>query len=312
MNVFITGIAGFIGFHTAQYYLEKGYTVQGLDNFNSYYDVRLKKRRAGILEELGIVVHDCDIRDYVSFSTLLWSRWKPDLVIHLAAMAGVRYSMDHPQEYIDTNITGTQNMIRLCSEWEVENVVYASTSCTMHGNPLPWKEDVKLGNHLSPYGWSKATNEQQFGTSQIPNAVGLRFFTVYGPWGRPDMALFDFTKKIVNGKPITVFNNGDMKRDFTYVDDIVQGIYLVSQNMTERDIYCIGYGEQVNLMHFVDRIQEELGIKAQIEFAPAHPADAKETWSDTTKIQQLGYNPTTNIDKGVHEFIKWYRSYYND
>jgi len=308
MKVFITGIAGFIGFHTACHFKKLGWEVFGVDNFNDYYDPKLKRTRAEILKNNKIKVLEGDIR-YQDFA---FSVSDIDLVIHLAAMAGVRYSMDHPQEYIDVNITGTQNVIRWAEKEKIENVIYASTSCTMHGNPLPWKEDEKLGNHLSPYGYTKATNEQQFNTSKIKNAVGLRFFTVYGPWGRPDMALFTFTKNILNKKEITVFNNGDMKRDFTYVDDIVQGIWLVSQNMTERDIYNIGYGQQVELMHFVGRIEHELGIDAEINFAPRHPADAKETWSDTTKIQKLGYEPTTSIDKGVHNFVKWYRSYYND
>ena len=319
MRVFITGIAGFIGFHTALHYKKNGWDVCGVDNFNGYYDPKLKRKREGVLVEQGIKVLEGDIRWNTRYASAWNGPWvtaqgkdKIDLVIHLAAMAGVRYSMDHPQEYIDVNITGTQNVIDWCQKEDIENVIYASTSCTMHGNPLPWNESEKLGNHLSPYGYTKATNEQQFYTSRIKNAVGLRFFTVYGPWGRPDMALFSFTKDILNGRPITVFNDGDMKRDFTYVDDIVQGIWLVSQNMTERDIYCIGYGKQVELMHFVNRIEEELGIDAKIEFAPPHPADAKETWADTLKIQKLGYEPTTPIDKGVHEFIKWYRSYYND
>lgn len=308
MRVFITGIAGFIGFHTALYYKKKGWDVCGIDNFNNYYDPKLKRKREAILVEEKVRVLEGDIRSNT------WWKHIPDvdLVIHLAAMAGVRYSMDHPQEYIDVNIVGTQNVIDWCEERGIKEVIYASTSCTMHGNPLPWNENEKLGNHLSPYGYTKATNEQQFHTSKIKNAVGLRFFTVYGPWGRPDMALFSFTKNILNGRPITVFNDGDMKRDFTYVDDIVQGIWLVSQNMTERDIYNIGYGRQVELMYFVRRIEGALGIQAEIEYAPAHPADAKETWSDTLKIQKLGYSPTTPIDKGVDEFIRWYRSYYND
>jgi UDP-glucuronate 4-epimerase len=308
MKVFITGIAGFIGFHTALHYKKKGWDVWGIDNFNDYYDPKLKRKREQLLKEKRIKVLEGDIRSDK------WGSYVPeiDLVIHLAAMAGVRYSMDHAQEYIDVNIVGTQNVIRWCEERDIKEVIYASTSCVMHGNPLPWNESEKLGNHLSPYGYTKATNEQQFHTSNLKNTVGLRFFTVYGPWGRPDMALFSFTKNILNGKPITVFNNGNMKRDFTYVEDIVQGIWLVSQNMTKRDIYNIGYGKQVELMHFVQRIQDELGIEADIEFAPAHPADAQETWSDTLKLQKLGYKPTTPIDKGVYEFIRWYRSYYND
>ena len=192
----------------------------------------------------------------------------------------------------------------------LENVIYASTSCVMHGNPLPWKEDDYLYQQINPYGYTKCINESQFAISKIPNAVGMRFFTVYGPWGRPDMALFDFTKNILAGNEITLFNYGDMKRDFTYVDDIVQGIWLVSQNMTPRDMYNIGYGKQVELERFVTAIETSLGKKAIKNYGPKHPADATETWSDTTKLQTLGYNPTTSIEEGVDNFVKWYMEHY--
>lgn len=308
MKVLITGGAGFIGYHTAERFIGEGWEVVTVDNYNDYYDESLKYARTekmsdGIAEKL-------DVQDYDDISSAIGDH-NPDLVIHLAASAGVRYSMDHPQEYIDNNITATQNVINACEEHGIENVIYASTSCVMHGNDLPWDEGSKLGPHLSPYGYSKATNESQFQISKIKNTVGLRFFTVYGPWGRPDMALFDFTKKIINGEEITVYNNGNMIRDFTYVDDIVQGIWLVSQNMTERDIYCIGYGKQVQLMHFIKCIENELGIEAKMKFEPMHPADAPATWSDTTKIRKIGYNPTTPIEEGVKNFVQWYRSYYN-
>lgn len=310
MIVLITGAAGFIGYHTAIKFKQMGHEVYGIDNFNDYYDPCLKHARSEQLRIMhDIQVPDIDIRDADRLKEYVFSI-KPDLVIHLAAMAGVRYSMDHAQQYIDVNITGTHNVIEACELANVQNVIYASTSCTMHGNPLPWNEDEKLGPQLSPYGYSKATNEHQFFISNIQNVVGLRFFTVYGPWGRPDMALFTFTDNIINNKPITVYNNGDMKRDFTYIDDIVQGIWLVSQNMTARDIYCIGNGTQVNLMDFVAEISNNLNKHPVVEYAPKHPADAQETWSDTTKIQQLGYRSTTPIDQGVKNFIAWYRSYY--
>ena len=310
MKVLITGAAGFIGFHTAIKFHEQGHQVYGFDNFNNYYDPQLKYDRAEHLRTLyGINVPNIDLKDRGTLEEFIFPI-QPDLVIHLAAMAGVRYSMDHAQEYIDNNITGTYNLIDACESAGVNNVIFASTSCTMHGNPLPWNENEKLGPQLSPYGYSKATNEHQFNISKINNAVGLRFFTVYGPWGRPDMALFSFTDDILQGKPIAVFNNGDMKRDFTYIDDIVQGIWLVSQNMTERDIYCIGNGTQVNLMDFIEEIEKNLDKKAEKIFRPKHPADAQETWSDTTKIQQLGYQSTTPIAEGVKNFLSWYRNYY--
>jgi UDP-glucuronate 4-epimerase len=182
----------------------------------------------------------------------------------------------------------------------------------MNGNPLPWNEHDKCGKQVSPYGYTKLANESQFDVSTIPNAVGLRFFTVYGPWGRPDMALFDFTNKIINNQPITVYNNGDMKRDFTYVKDIVRGIWVVANNMTERDIYCIGNGESVDLMDFITEIERNIGNgKATYDFQPMHPADAKETWSDTTKLQKLGYSSNTDVAEGVTQFVRWYKEYYD-
>lgn len=318
MKVLITGMAGFIGFHTAMHYHNQGWNVVGFDNFNDYYDPKLKYDRAEHLRtEYGIDVANIDLRSVIhegGYDSFYMDEFiyeeKPDLVIHLAAMAGVRYSMDHPQEYIDVNITGTQNLINACERAGVQDVIYASTSCTMHGNPLPWSEGEKLGKQLSPYGYSKANNEHQFHISKIPNAVCLRFFTVYGPWGRPDMALFDFTNSILADKTINVFNNGDMKRDFTYVTDIVQGIWLVSQNMNSRNTYCIGNGRQVDLMDFIGEIEKNLDKTATKNFVPAHPADALETWSDTTKISKLGYKSTTSIEQGVELFIEWYRNYF--
>jgi UDP-glucuronate 4-epimerase len=244
-------------------------------------------------------------------------RHKPDIVMHLAAYAGVRHSLEEPQTYIDNNVTGTQNLIEACNAAGVDQVVYASTSCTMAGNELPWKEDEKCGYQLNPYGFTKFTNESQFMSSSITKTVGLRFFTVYGPWGRPDMALFDFTKNIVAGEPIKLFNHGDMIRDFTYVDDIVQGIKIVLEDTQKRNdakydtIFNIGYGEQVKLVDFVDHIETNLGREAIRELVPMHPADTHATWSDTTKLQALGYKPTTPIGVGVENFVSWYKDYYN-
>lgn len=311
MKVLITGGAGFIGYHVAKKFVAEGHEVFCIDNFNDYYDVKLKyAREARLLNNHGIKVEKVDIQDADKLKGCILKN-RPDMVIHLAASAGVRYSMEHAQEYIDNNITGTQNVIRACEHGGVDNVIYASTSCVMHGHPLPWGEVDALGPHLSPYGYTKATNESQFQVSNIENAVGLRFFTVYGPYGRPDMALFDFTKKILNHEEITVYNEGNMIRDFTYVDDIVQGIFLVANNMTNRDIYCIGYGERVKLTYFIKCIEKELGIDAKMKYEEHHPADALETWSDTDKLKKLGYNPSTPIEEGVKNFVKWYREFYN-
>tara|TARA_B100000131_G_scaffold125068_1_gene122298 strand:+ start:7509 stop:8456 length:948 start_codon:yes stop_codon:yes gene_type:complete len=311
MKVLITGMAGFIGMHTAIKFKELGYNVSGLDNFNPYYDPSLKRARAqNLLKNHNILTTEVDIKNKKLLEHFIFGA-RPDIVIHLAAMAGVRYSMDNPQEYIDNNVTGTLNLIHACEETGVNRVVYASTSCTMHGNPLPWNEQDKLGHQLSPYGYTKQLNEHMFHISKIPNTTGLRFFTVYGPWGRPDMALFTFTNNILKNEPIEVFNNGDMKRDFTYVDDIVEGIVIASDHEEgNREIFNIGNGTQVQLMDFIKEIETNLGKESIKEFKPKHPADAKETWSDCTKLRELGYEAKTPVSEGVKQFIQWYRNYY--
>ena len=314
MKICITGGAGFIGFHLAQKLHKEGHELFGFDNFNNYYDVDLKRKRAEILESLGIHIKPLDLRVRNNLIRYL-GEMKPDVVMHLAAMAGVRHSMDDPTSYVENNIVGTHNLIEACDLAGIEKVVYASTSCVMAGNSLPWKEEEKLGVAKNPYGYSKATNEAQFISSKIDSTIGLRFFTVYGPWGRPDMALFDFTKSIIEEKPIKLFNDGDMVSAFTYVDDIVQGIKIVidriNKNSDINEIYNIGYGQQVQLMDFVDHIEQNLGRKAIKEFVPMHPADTHKTWSDTSKLRQLGYSPKTAIGRGVYEFVKWYKDYYN-
>jgi UDP-glucuronate 4-epimerase len=312
VKILITGAAGFIGFHTAKRFAELGHKVIGFDNFNEYYDPELKYKRSIILfEEHDVMVHNQDIKDESVVEAIV--KTKPDFCIHLAAMAGVRYSMEHADEYITNNCLGSLNVIRGLEKSGCKGVVYASTSCVMHGNPLPWGEAEYLYPQINPYGYTKYINESQFHISKIPHAHGMRFFTVYGPWGRPDMALFDFTKNIIAGNPITLFNHGDMKRDFTYVDDIVHGIECVFTNAynSEREMYNIGRGEQVELKRFVKAIESSLGRKAIIEYGPKHPADAVETWSDTRKLQRIGYSPKTSIEEGVDNFVKWYRSHYN-
>jgi UDP-glucuronate 4-epimerase len=315
MKILITGIAGMIGFHSARYFASQGWEVCGVDNFNPYYDPQLKEDRAEILrKEHSIPILRSDIQDFhkhVKGNPILDN---VDVVLHLAAYANPRHSFEQPQHYIDTNITGTQRIIEVLEEMDIP-IVYASSSCVMHGQPLPWNEHDRPAHQNNPYGWSKRANECQFMHSKIKRSAGLRFFTVYGPYGRPDMALFKFTDLIVKGKPIDLYNFGDMKRDFTYVDDIVQGIGLVVDKVTSdtdtyHEIYNIGYGQQVQLLDFVDHIETNLGRKAERNLCPAHPADTPETWSDTTKLQQLGYNPTTPIAEGVEKFVSWYKEYY--
>jgi UDP-glucuronate 4-epimerase len=313
-KILITGCAGFIGFHLANDLKTKGFDVVGFDNYNNYYDVNLKMARAFELAKRGIKIQRADLQDKNKMLDIIGSI-KPDIVIHLAAHAGVRHSMDAARDYIENNIIGTQNLIEACELYNVSKIIYASTSCIMAGNQLPWKEDEPTNHQLNPYGYTKKTNECQFKISKIEKVIGLRFFTVYGPWGRPDMALFSFTKDILEDKAIDIFNYGDMKRDFTYIDDIVQGINiaidrLITFDKSLNEIYNIGYGQQVNLLDFVAEIETNLGKTANKNLLPKHPADTQETWSDITKLQKLGYNPNTPIKQGVANFISWYKNYY--
>ena len=313
MKYYITGINGFIGFTLAKKLSELGHEATGIDNMNHYYDVSLKIARNRILvKEHGIRSNYGSLLSNGDLNHTL-SKEKPDVVIHLAAYAGIRNSIENPNQYITNNITGTQNLINACEKYGIENVLYASTSSVMADNKIwPWNEQERLGEMLSPYAYTKQSNEHQFKISKIKNTMGLRFFTVYGPWGRPDMALFTFANKIVAGEPIDVYNYGNMKRDFTYVDDIVQGIFGLLDQIPEGDeIFNIGYGKQVGLMEFITEIEKNLGRTAEKNMLPMHPADSKETWSDTSKLYNLtGYNPKTSVADGVKEFIDWYKSYY--
>ena len=263
-RIAITGAAGFIGFHLVKKLVDEGHEVMGFDSFNDYYDVKLKQDRATELKmNYGVEIDPADLKD--KDDLLNWFETNtPELVIHLAAYAGVRNSLDYPEDYIQNNIVGTHNLIEACNAYDVKKVIYASTSCVMAGNELPWKEDEKVGYPLNPYGYSKLCNESMFMASDIDAAIGLRFFTVYGPWGRPDMALFDFTNKIIKNEPIDLFNHGDMIRDFTYVDDIVNGINIVidyiQSSMFIKDIYNIGNGRQVPLIEFVENIEFQLQL----------------------------------------------------
>lgn len=313
-KILITGGAGFIAYHLAQKLQAEGHRVCGFDNYNDYYDVDLKYARARSLATRGIEVIKGDLVNLVDVEFAV-TTFAPEIVIHLGAYAGVRHSLDHPKLYIDNNINGTHNLIEVCEKRGVNKIIYASTSCVMAGNELPWNESDKCGYQLNAYGYSKATNEAQFMASKIPVTIGLRFFTVYGPWGRPDMALFTFTKSIIDGTPIKLFNYGDMIRDFTYVDDIVQGVNIVinrANNTTQnlKEVYNIGNGEQVQLLDFVSEIEKNVGKEAIRELVEKHPADTQATWSDTTKLQALGYKPITSVKVGVAKFVEWYKEYY--
>ena len=313
-KILITGGAGFIAYHLAQKLQAEGHRVCGFDNYNDYYDVALKYARGRSLATRGIEVIKGDLVNLVDVEFAV-TTFAPEIVIHLGAYAGVRHSLDYPKLYVDNNINGTHNLIEVCEKRGVNKIIYASTSCVMAGNELPWNESDKCGYQLNAYGYSKATNEAQFMASKIPVTIGLRFFTVYGPWGRPDMALFTFTKSIIDGTPIKLFNYGDMIRDFTYVDDIVQGVNIVinrANNTTQnlKEVYNIGNGEQVQLLDFVSEIEKNVGKEAIRELVEKHPADTQATWSDTTKLQALGYKPTTSVKVGVAKFVEWYKEYY--
>jgi len=320
MKYFITGINGFIGFSLAKKLVDLGHTVSGIDDMNKYYDVALKVARQRILEDdyevnvhYGDIVKKHDAYDMYSLDECI-KHEKPDVVIHLAGYAGIRNSIENPETYISSNINGTQNVIDVCEKYKIQQVLYASTSSVMANNTvLPWTEDERLGDMLSPYAYSKQVNEHQFKISNIPTTTGLRFFTVYGPWGRPDMALFHFTKQIIAGESIDVYNYGNMKRDFTYIDDIVEGVIALLEltpNPVD-EIYNIGYGKQVGLMDFIREIESNLGRTAQMNLLPMHPADSKETWSNTTKLRKItGWEPKTDVVNGVKQFIDWYKSFY--
>jgi len=309
MRILITGAAGFIGTHLMASLIDDGFDVVGIDNFNDFYDPNLKKVR---VISHGHHVFPCDLKNFDELDRA-FAVIKPDMVMHLAARANVRDSFGREVMYHQDNIDATQSLIQVCKMYDVNKVIYASTSSVYGGTPIPptgWTEDEVTGHQLNAYAYTKYINECQFRISGLYN-VGLRFFTVYGPWGRPDMALFQFTDAIVKGEPIEAYNYGKMKRDFTYIGDIVQGIKLAMFSDTENnEIYNIGRGKQVELMHFIDCISNELGREADVVLAPRHPADTLETWSDTTKLRGLGYQPIVNIEEGVAAFVRWYKEYY--
>ena len=305
-KIYITGIAGFIGFHLAEKLAMEGYEVGGMDNFNNYYDPQLKRDRALLLKaKFDMPIYEANIE------TVNWNKlWKDinweslgdyDAVIHLAAHAGVRHSLKHPQMYIDTNISATQKLIKACEEHELP-VIYASSSCV----------DSDL---LNPYAWSKFVNELQFKSSSLLSA-GLRFFTVYGEYGRPDMALSLFAEAMSQGKAINIYNHGDMQRDFTYVGDLVNGIEIILENMlnqpqeNQHEIYDLGTGKSNELMDYIECLENQLGRVSLKNYLPMHPADVKSTQADITKAQALRYNPTTTIYEGIKHFADWFKSMY--
>ncbi len=317
-NFLITGSAGFIGFHLAQKLCTENWNVFGLDNLNDYYDVNLKKNRIDVLcKNKNFVFIKDDILHKENINNILKDN-NIDIIIHLAAQAGVRMSIEEPQFYIDSNITGFLNILESAKNNNVSKIIYASSS-SIYGNnkKLPFSEKDRTSNPLSIYGVTKKTNELMSNVYHHLyniNFVGLRFFTVYGPWGRPDMALFLFTESILKNKPINVFNNGNHTRSFTYVDDIINSIYLIIKNENSEKfnkIFNIGGTEPVNLMNYIKLIENHLNMKAKINFLPMQSGDVGNAEACSEKLNNhINYKPKTKVEDGIPKFIEWFRDYY--
>ena len=337
MKILITGTAGFIGFHLAKRLITEGHEIIGLDNINDYYDIRLKYTR---LKETGINQHDIaygkmlqsDVYTNYRFIKLnledrsaiesLFAEERFEIVVNLAAQAGVRYSIENPHTYIDSNIVGFMNILECCRHNPVRHLVYASSS-SVYGNSdhVPFTEDDRVDYPISLYAASKKANELMAHTYShlyhLPT-TGLRFFTVYGPYGRPDMALFLFAKAISEGKPIKVFNNGDLSRDFTYIDDIIEGIVNVVSHIPDEtyphpyyQLFNIGHSQPVRLMDFIRTIETALGKKALLEMYPMQQGDVKTTYADTSSLEKaVNYKPDTGIKEGVTRFTDWWKRQY--
>jgi len=335
-RILVTGCAGFIGFHLSRRLLNEGYRVVGLDNINDYYDVQLKHDRLAILEEKpGFAFHKLDLADRSGLDRLFKQEGlgAEDRIVHLAAQAGVQYSRKNPDSYIQSNLVGFFNLLECSRQARIAHLLYASSSSIYGGNTkLPFSVHDNVDHPISLYAATKKSNELLAHvysyTYNLPT-TGLRFFTVYGPWGRPDMALFIFTKAILAGKPLPVYNHGDMYRDFTYIDDIVDGVYRLIDHDPVPDpgwnsdkpdpaisfvpyrVYNIGNHESVNLMDFIRTIEESLGRKALIDFQPMQPGDVKATFADIDDLSNaVGFRPTTSIKEGIPKFIEWYKEYY--
>jgi len=324
MTVLVTGAAGFIGFHTSRALLARGEKVVGIDNVNDYYDPTLKEARLAILHENdGFDFARADIADKEAVAALLSRRRDIDRVVHLAAQAGVRYSLINPYEYIRSNLEGHVVLMEACKKLpNLRHFVYASSSSVYGANTkLPFSVLDPVEHPVSLYAATKRSMEllsESYARMFSMPLTGLRFFTVYGPWGRPDMAAFIFTKKILAGEPIPVFNNGDMRRDFTFVEDIVRGVIgcldgpadLVEGKPPHR-VYNIGNHQSEKLMDFIDILEQALGKKAEIDFQPMQPGDVRETYADIDATQRdFGFKPTTGIAEGIPRFIDWYREFY--
>ncbi|MGC2855051.1 NAD-dependent epimerase [Novispirillum sp. DQ9] len=337
MTILVTGSAGFIGSHTAQRLLDRGETVVGVDVVNDYYDVTLKEDRLKRLRANDRFIEArIDIADRAALEAV-FAEHRPTRVVNLAAQAGVRYSVENPAAYVQANLVGFANVLECCRQGGVEHLVYASTSSVYGANSaMPFTEGDGVAHPMSLYAATKRANEVMAHSYShlfsLPT-TGLRFFTVYGPWGRPDMALFKFTKAILEGRPIDVYNNGDMQRDFTYIDDIVEGVVRLlfhtaqanpdwrpderhpdpaSSGIAPFRVYNIGRGKPVQLMEYVRTLEAKLGRTAQINLMPMQAGDVSATFADTSALRDaVGYQPATSVEEGVGRFVDWYLSYYS-
>lgn len=334
-NILITGAAGFIGFHLSLRLLNDGYSVTGFDSMNDYYEVSLKESRLALLKEnKSFKFEKAPLEDREAIDKLFDSN-QFDTVINLAAQAGVRYSLENPRAYIDSNIVGFLNILEACRHNKVNHLIYASSSSVYGANTkIPFSVHDNVDHPVSLYAATKKANELMAHTYShlygIPT-TGLRFFTVYGPWGRPDMALFLFTKAILESKPIKVYNNGKMMRDFTYIDDIVEGIVRLipkapalnpdwngespdpGTSSAPYKVYNIGNNSPVELMEFISTIERKVGRKAIMEFLPLQPGDVLKTYADVDDlIKEVGFKPSTPLEVGIGRFVNWYREYYRD
>ncbi|MBB03299.1 MAG: NAD-dependent epimerase [Rubinisphaera brasiliensis] len=329
----VTGAAGFIGFHLSQKLMDRGDQVIGIDNLNDYYEVALKEARLAQLQERdSFSFHKLDLSDRDGINALFAAQ-KPDVVVNLAAQAGVRYSLTNPHAYVDSNLVGFVNILEACRHNETKHLVYASSSSVYGSNKkMPFSIHHSVDHPVSLYAASKKANELMAHTYShlygLPT-TGLRFFTVYGPWGRPDMALFLFTKAILEGRPIDVFNYGKMQRDFTYVDDIVEGVIRVSDNTPQPNpewsgdeadpgsssapykLYNIGNNQPVELMHMIETLEKCLGKTAEKNLMPIQPGDVPATYADVDDlVRDVGFSPATPIETGISNFVDWYRDFY--
>ena len=331
---FVTGCAGFIGFHVSRRILSEGYSIVGADNLNDYYDVNLKQDRLKILKNHeNFYFYQINLENFAAVEKVMQDH-PVHTVIHLAAQPGVRYSISHPQTYINSNIVGFFNVLEACRQHQVAHLIYASSSSVYGANTkMPYSIDTNVDHPMSLYAATKKANELMAHTYSnlygLPT-TGLRFFTVYGPWGRPDMAIYLFVNSIIAGKPIKVFNYGKMRRDFTFIDDIVEGITMIinkipqpnpywdgkqpdpSSSFVPYKIYNIGHNQPVELLTLISIIEDNLGRKAKKEFLPIQPGDVPETYANIDSLMKdVGFKPQISIEKGVERFVAWYKNYHN-